>query len=159
MSMIHDAQTVARQLFGTSQAGLQVVAFPGGSLECCLLQANSLGCEFDYVQLDCSAACSISHADFLDKANRLAGTLNYLLEPISVIEIDANQQQAILRSTKPQTVTAKQRRYYEIAVQGNSQIRFARFETIPGHARQRVPAVLTQEVFVRLIGDLTSVFV
>ncbi|MEZ6117092.1 MAG: hypothetical protein R3C28_11040 [Pirellulaceae bacterium] len=159
MSMIRDAQAAARQLFCTSQAGLQVLGFLGGSLECCLLQVNPLGCEFDYVQLECSAVCPISHSDFLDKANRLAASLNYLLEPISVIELDANQQQAILRSTKPQAVTAKQRRYYEIAVQGNSQIRFARFESMPGQARQRVPAVLTREVFVRLIGDLASVFV
>ena len=159
MSMIADAQTAACQLFGTSQAGLHVVAFPGGSLECCLLQANPLGCEFDYLQLNGLAVPQISNSDFSDKANRLASRLNYLLEPISVIEVDAQRQQAILRSTKPQALATKQRRYYELAVQGNSQIRFARFETVPGQARQRVPAVLTQEVLVRLIGDLASVFV
>ena len=85
----------------------------------------------------------------------LAKRVNYLLEPIAPIELDAQGCTVQMRSNPPQK-DDNGRRYYELLLRRGGSIALCRFEKLPGAPRVRVPAVLTHEVVGRLIDDFSS---
>ncbi|HYO25807.1 MAG TPA: hypothetical protein VEQ85_12770 [Lacipirellulaceae bacterium] len=85
----------------------------------------------------------------------LAQRVNYLLEPIAPIELDAQGCTVQMRSNPPQQ-DDNGRRYYELVIRRGGSIALCRFEKQPGQPRTRVPAVLTHEVVGRLIDDFSS---
>ncbi len=85
----------------------------------------------------------------------LAKRVNYLLEPISPIEMDAQGCSVQMRSNPPQK-DDNGRRYYELLVRRGGAIALCRYEKQPGQPRTRVPAVLTHEVIGRLVDDFSA---
>jgi hypothetical protein len=85
----------------------------------------------------------------------LAKRVNYLLEPIAPIELDAQGCSVQMRSNPPQK-DDNGRRYYELLLRRGGSIALCRFEKQPGQPRVRVPAVLTHEVIGRLINDFSA---
>jgi hypothetical protein len=85
----------------------------------------------------------------------LAKRVNYLLEPIAPIELDAQGCSVQMRSNPPQQ-DDNGRRYYELLLRCGGSIALCRFEKQPGQPRTRVPAVLTHEVVGRLIDDFCA---
>ncbi len=85
----------------------------------------------------------------------LAKRVNYLLEPIAPIELDAQGCSVQMRSNPPQK-DDNGRRYYELLLRRGGSIALCRFEKLPGQPRTRVPAVLTHEVVGRLIDDFCA---
>ena len=85
----------------------------------------------------------------------LAKRVNYLLEPIAPIELDAQGCTVQMRSNPPQK-DDNGRRYYELVLRRGGSIALCRFEKQPGQPRTRVPAVLTHEVIGRLIDDFSA---
>lgn len=85
----------------------------------------------------------------------LAKRVNYLLEPIAPIELDAQGCTVQMRSNPPQK-DDNGRRYYELLLRRGGSIALCRFEKQPGQPRTRVPAVLTHEVIGRLIEDFSA---
>jgi hypothetical protein len=84
----------------------------------------------------------------------LAKRVNYLLEPIAPIELDAQGCTVQMRSNPPQQ-DDNGRRYYELILRRGGSIALCRFEKLPGQPRVRVPAVLTHEVIGRLVDDFS----
>jgi len=88
-------------------------------------------------------------------ADRVAGRVTGLLEPLKVIEVDDAGGEAILRSADPSkkgpTVW-----YYEIALSGASRAAVRRYQADPkaGTPRTQVGFALTHEVLAKLIDDL-----
>ena len=123
-----------------------------------------LVCDFDEVQtLACKVHEICLHADSLKNASleqlrsisdKLATQLNYLLEPIGPIEQDADQCVVQMRSMPP-AEGEDGRSYYELLVRRGSLL-LCRFQKQPASIRERIPAVLTQQVLVRLAGDLDA---
>jgi hypothetical protein len=85
----------------------------------------------------------------------LAKRVNYLLEPIAPIELDAQGCTVQMRSNPPQQ-DDNGRRYYELLLRRGGSIALCRFEKQPGQPRTRVPAVLTHEVIGRLVDDFSA---
>jgi hypothetical protein len=85
----------------------------------------------------------------------LAKRVNYLLEPIAPIELDAQGCTVQMRSNPPQK-DDNGRRYYELLIRRGGSIVLCRYEKQPGQPRTRVPAVLTHEVIGRLINDFSA---
>jgi hypothetical protein len=85
----------------------------------------------------------------------LAKRVNYLLEPIAPIELDAQGCTVQMRSNPPQK-DDNGRRYYELLLRRGGSIALCRFEKQPGQPRTRVPAVLTHEVIGRLVNDFLA---
>jgi hypothetical protein len=85
----------------------------------------------------------------------LAARLTYLLEPVRLIEVDAEQQTAQVRSSPPQREEGRAA-YYELLVSGGRRISLVRYEKTATGARQRVAAQLTREVVLRLVADLVT---
>jgi hypothetical protein len=89
-------------------------------------------------------------------AQRVAEKTNGLLEALHVVEVDAPNHQALLRSNPP-TEQGEKISYYEVILRAMSSALVRRFEgTHTGGKRDQVPFVLTNEVLAKFIADLAS---
>jgi hypothetical protein len=103
-----------------------------------------------------SLALATAAIDRLKKvAEDLSRRLTYLLEPISPVEVDADQCVVQLRSNPPQR-NENGASYYELLVQRGGRLSLCRWTKEPGSARQIVPAQVTREVFLRLVADFAA---
>ncbi len=85
----------------------------------------------------------------------LCQRVNYLLEPISPIETDADGCVVQMRSSPP-LVGDTGRFYYELLLRRGGSIEFCRYEKQPNALRTRVAATLTHEVLGRLVEDFNA---
>jgi hypothetical protein len=116
---------------------------------------DGLALAFEHVTL-VSDSLSTAPIEQLKKvADALAKRLTYLLEPISPIEVDADQCVVQLRSNPPQR-DDNGTRYYELLVRRGGELSLRRFQKQPGGVRETVPAEVTREVFLRLVGDFSD---
>jgi hypothetical protein len=88
--------------------------------------------------------------------DRLAARLNYLMEPLVVLELDPVAGEVELRSQSP-TARNGHRSYYEVRLGRQGTLRFARVTFDEGTRRRRpVPCQLTRETLERLADDLVA---
>jgi hypothetical protein len=87
---------------------------------------------------------------------RLAARLTYLMEPLVVLEVDAEAGEAKLRSQAP-TPRGDRRSYYEVRLRGEGSLHLRRVG-FDEQTRQRltVPCQMTLEVLERLADDLVA---
>jgi hypothetical protein len=87
---------------------------------------------------------------------RLAGRVTYLMEPLKVVEIDADGGEVQIRSQTP-TTRAERRGYYEVCLFKQGTLRMERYafeETT--RQRRSTTCQLTREVLERLADDLVA---
>jgi hypothetical protein len=79
-----------------------------------------------------------------------------LLEPLRLLEFDAGQKTALLRSQQPDH-NGEQLFYYEVLLQADGSCNLRRYQAAqqPGVRRQQVPFTLTHDALTKLIDDLT----
>ncbi len=97
-----------------------------------------------------------SGGDVAAWAERLVQRSSGLLEALRVVEVDSAHNHALIRSVPPPEDAGKIG-YYEVILQGTGSALVRRFEG--SHAsgkREQVAFALTNEVLVKLIGDLTA---
>jgi hypothetical protein len=85
----------------------------------------------------------------------VSARLTYLLEPVGVVELDHAKCVVQMRSNPPQK-DDDGTHYYELFVRKGGSISLCRYQAQTGAPRQLVPAILTQEVLVRLAGDFDA---
>jgi hypothetical protein len=125
----------------------------GNRLECELVDADSLACKFTRLTYQTDALRGAS-MDRLAKVSRtLTARLQYLLEPIGPIESDQESCTIQLRSLPPQK-DPDGTRYYELIVRRGGQLSLRRYHKIDQNPREVIPATVTNEVLLRLVGDL-----
>lgn len=89
-------------------------------------------------------------------AKDVAGRVTGLLEPLRVLEIDAQRNEALLRSNEP-TRRSKDLFYYEVLLKGTRAASMRRYQGSPGGGhREQVAFVLTHEALAKLISDLAA---
>jgi hypothetical protein len=89
-------------------------------------------------------------------AERVAGRVTGLLEPLQVVEVDALRLVAQLRSQQP-TARDEQEYYYEVLLHATGTGNVRRYQAArAGQPRQQVAFVATHEVLAKLAGDLTA---
>jgi len=120
-----------------------------------LVELDSIGCAFTELEYWGTHLESLSPQQLRRLGKRFAEKVNYLMEPIRAIEFDLEESTLQLRSVRPQQHHSG-RRYYEILARPSA-LHLCRYEKTAGQKRQRVPAQLTREVLVRLVGDLESI--
>jgi len=88
--------------------------------------------------------------------NRLAARLTYLMEPLVVLEVDAQAGEAELRSQSP-TPRGDRRSFYEVRLrsEGTLLLRRIAFDQAT-QSRQVVSCQMTREVLERLVDDLAD---
>ncbi|MEQ8788171.1 MAG: hypothetical protein RIC55_17820 [Pirellulaceae bacterium] len=154
-------QQIDRELDRLSRAGdlssspvTLAVDVSVGRLESQMLAVDSLACAFESLTLSTDRLDGAAIDDLKSLSDRLAKQLNYLLEPISPVEVDADGCTVQMRSSPPQRDDDGST-YYELLVR-RGQLSLSRFHKAKGAARTLIPAQLTREVFQRLAGDLVA---
>ena len=81
--------------------------------------------------------------------------LNYLLEPISNVEIDPQQAVVQMRSSPPSRDEDRSCSYYELMAD-RSGLSLVRYRAASGQSRTSEPFCLTRQVIVRLLRDMDA---
>jgi hypothetical protein len=124
-------------------------------LTCDIVERNALAVTFDRLQLVTSELAAATAVDLERIGKALSDRLTYLMEPIAPIELDARECVVQLRSNPPQR-DDDGRSYYELIVRRGGQIALARYRKENGNARRQIPATVTREVLLRLVGDFCA---
>lgn len=124
----------------------------GNRLECELVELDRLACAFSYLGVENAALAKAGMEQLKEVAEDLARRLTYLLEPISPIEVDADQCVVQMRSNPPQKDESGTT-YYELLVKQGGLLALARYTRERGTQRRPIPAHVTREVFLRLVDD------
>ena len=94
--------------------------------------------------------------DVASWAQRIAERTGGLLETLRVVEVDAANDRALVRSALPSEEEGKLF-YYEVLLHGTTSALVRRFEGVHGSGkRQQISFALTNEVLTRLVGSLTE---
>ena len=88
-------------------------------------------------------------------AERAAGQVKGLLEPLAVVEVDTHRNEALLRSGEPSR-RGEGVAYYEILLKGTREAIARRFQGAAAGKRTQVPFTLTHEVLARFAAVLTA---
>src|SRR5205085_6536883 len=100
-----------------------------------------------------SAKLADTSIDYLKTiSDSLISRLTYLLEPIGIVEADADRCSVQLRSNPPKK-GEDETSYYELMVRRGGDITLSRYSKKSGQLRQIVPANVTREVLTRLADD------
>ena len=122
------------------------------TLKCQVEQCDPLGAAVTQLSLETAELASVDIAKLEAASQSLCQRVNYLLEPISPIETDADGCVVQMRSSPPQKNDTG-RYYYELLLRRGGAVTLSRYEKQAGSARIQVPATLTHEVLGRLAED------
>jgi hypothetical protein len=106
-------------------------------------------------ELNLTRPATPSSADLKTRAERLAGRATCLMEPLRLIEVDAQGDTALLRSAVPQK-RGDELFYYEVLLRSaGAGVRRYQSST-KGDARQQIAFPLTHEALAKFGADLTA---
>jgi len=125
-------------------------------LICDIAEHNPLAISFNSLRAMTTELAAATSADLERIGNALSARLTYLMEPIAPVELDAEACVVQLRSSPPQR-DDDGRSYYELIVSRGGQIALTRYHKENGNSRQPIPATVTREVLLRLVGDFCAV--
>ena len=93
-----------------------------------------------------------------ERAEQTCRRVTGLLEPLTLVEVDAVRNQAQLRSEQPGQL-GDDRFYYEVLLEGDGSSTVRRYQAPGADAprRQQVSFTLTHEVLGKLVRDLSAV--
>lgn len=152
-------QQIVKQLqsFATAGPGPFTLdeSVSNGRITATIQAADRLACAFESLQLETPSLAGKSIDELKQLSNNLCAKVSYLLEPIALIESDADTCTTQLRSNPP-AQEDDQTFYYEILVRRGGTIALCRYQKQPGDVRQVVPANLTHEVFARVAEDFVA---
>jgi hypothetical protein len=128
---------------------------PGQRLQAEVVALDTLACAFNYLGVEVGALAAAPVETLKQVADRLSHRLTYLLEPITAVEVDADQCAVQLRSNPPQR-DDNGTSYYELLLKKGGLISLSRYNKEPREVRRLVPAHVTREVFLRLVDDFSK---
>jgi hypothetical protein len=132
--------------------GLLTVDCGEGRVEADLVAVDAIGCSFQTLAYLTDRLAGATLDDLKTISQALTARLTYLLEPISLVEADADRCSVQLRSSPPKK-DEEATSYYELLVRRGGDISLSRYSKRPGQLRQIIPAHVTREVLVRLADD------
>jgi len=124
------------------------------TLRCEVDQCDPMAAAVYEFVLESSELANVEIAALQQASQSLCDRVNYLLEPISPIETDAESCVVQMRSNPP-LENELSRCYYELYLRRGGAISLSRYEKNPGEIRSRVPVTLTHEVLGRLCEDFS----
>lgn len=136
--------------------GLLRVDCPQARIEADLTVVDAVGCGFQTLGLVSDRLAGASLDQLKSVSEALTRRITYLLEPIGLIEADADRCAVQLRSRPPHK-SDDGTCYYELMVRRGGDITLSRYCQRPGQMRQIVPAHVTREVLARLADDFLAV--
>lgn len=156
MSLKANIQSQLQAIAQTGGGGQTLtIPTPSGTLSAQLLTVDRLACALETLTFETDKLAGATIAQLKQLSDTLTKQLSYLLEPISLIESDADSATVQLRSNPP-AKDEDQTSYYEIVARRGGSIVLCRYLKQPGDVRQITPANLTHEVLARLGQDLVD---
>jgi hypothetical protein len=141
---------------GSGAAATVAVEESPRQLTCSIVERNPLAVSFNRLRLATNELSGSSADDLGRIGQALSERLTYLMEPIAPIEFDKDACVVQLRSTPPQR-DDDGRSYYELLIRRGGEIALARYRKENGASRKQIPATVTREVLLRLVGDFCAV--
>lgn len=135
--------------------GALEVRTPDGKLLAQLSAVDPIGCGCDRLSYQTAKLAGQSLERLKQISGALTKRLTYLLEPVGLLEADAESCTVQLRSTPPQQGDDG-RSYYELLVRQGGEILLLRYHKAPGAPRAAITAQLTREVLARLADDFVA---
>lgn len=151
MNLKQQAETALAGFSADGGAGTLRLSDEQQRLTCELTALDRIACAFSYLTLESPALAESSLDRLREIAENLSARLTYLLEPIHPIETDPQGCVVQMRSSPPQQ-EEDHTCYYELLVRREG-LSLRRWKRELGEARAVVPAEVTREVLLRLIGD------
>ncbi len=150
------SRKIAAEVDANPGPGTVSVADGPYTLRLHLTAASPVGVAFDALEFAESDRADRSADDLRAWGDRIAARLTYLMEPLVVIEVDAEGGEAELRSKSP-TTRDEVRVFYEIRLRREGTLRLCRIAYDPSDRRRKVVACqLTREALERLADDLVA---
>ncbi len=143
-----------KQIIGQQQQQLDVSEGPR-TVRVAVEQCEALAVGVSQFLLETPELAGIDLATLESASKSLCQRVNYLLEPISPIETDADGCMVQMRSSPPQ-VGESGRYYYELLLRRGGSVELCRYEKTTSAPRTRVAATLTHEVLGRLVEDFDA---
>ncbi len=120
--------------------------------------ADQLSCLLDELTVRATDGRVLTTDLLRESADSLCRRLSYLLEPIRVLEVDAEAGEVQARSQPPDKQPDRIR-YYELRFATPSTLRLQRFEKRSDtSSRQQIPLQLTYELLEKLTDDIVAAF-
>ncbi len=121
-----------------------------------LTAVGPVGLAFDGLDFAAAGRADLPAGALRAWGDRLAARLTYLMEPLVVLEVDAEAGHAELRSQAP-TPRGERKSFYEVRLrrEGSLHLRRVAFDA-NARRRQAVPCQMTVEVLERLADDLVA---
>ena len=147
--------TLRQQLNNLETNGFHV-SFGGWNATLATVKRDSLSCALKELTLEKAAPIA---EELPAWAARVAKQVTGLIEPLSLIEVDAPLGKALLRSQAPSRRDGKTF-YYELLLERTSRTtatlhRYAG-DRQTGEPREAVPFVLTHDAIVKLVSDIAA---
>ena len=155
MSIRPDMERELKRIAAVSGRGLLHVDAEGGRIEADLVAVDAIGCAFQTLAFSTEKLAGLALDELKQLSDTLTGKLTYLLEPIGMVEADADRCCVLLRSSPPQKGDDGTS-YYELMVRRGGDISLSRYSKKSGQLRQIIPAQVTREVLCRLADDFIS---
>jgi len=155
MTIQPDIERELKRIQAVSGRGLLQVDCEAGRIEADLVAVDAIGCSFQTLGLSTVKLANASLDELKAISETLTGKLTYLLEPIGLVEADADRCSIQLRSNPPQKGD-DETSYYELMVRRGGDITLSRYSKKTGQLRQIIPAHVTREVLGRLADDFLS---
>lgn len=152
MTIRPDMERELQRIQAVSGRGLLCVDADSGRIEADLLAVDAIGCSFQTLGLTTPKLAGASLETLKAISDALTNKLTYLLEPIGLVEADADRCSVQLRSNPPQKGDDGTS-YYELMVRRGGDITLSRYAKKPGQLRLIIPAQVTREVLARLADD------
>jgi hypothetical protein len=150
-----DIERELKRIQAVRGRGLLQVDCEAGRVEADLLAVEPIGCTFQTLGLSTAKLANSSLDELKAISEALTTKLTYLLEPIGVVEADADRCSIQLRSNPPQK-GEEETSYYELMVRRGGDITLSRYSKKTGQLRQIIPAHVTREVLGRLAEDFLA---
>jgi len=126
-----------------------------GTLRCKMKAIDAIGCSFQTFSLTTDRLANTTPPELKKLSETLAAKLHYLLEPIRLIEIEAEGHLLQFRSDPPQK-NEHSTSYYELLAKCGGELTLCRYNKPIGKERSVVPANVTREVLCRLTADFVE---
>ena len=128
----------------------------GRTVEIDFTAVDSLGCAFRELRLSADELKNVPFETLKTWADNLCQKVTYLLEQIRPLELDAEVETVLIRSTPP-TQQPDQTTFYEILVKAPGMLNLRRYTRTAQHPdRQPCDVQVTHEVLVKLVNHLLA---
>ena len=156
MTIRPDIERELKRIQAVTGRGLLQVQTADGRVEADLVAVDAIGCSFQTLGYSTDKLAQATLEQLKEISRSLTARLTYLLEPIGLVEADADRCSVQLRSSPPQKGDDGTS-YYELMVRKGGDITLSRYSKQSGQLRQIVPANVTREVLGRLADDFIAV--